>query len=524
MFFSKKFIIGKDKIFKIQKMIDEHKSLSEKFIKKGFWLYIFSLIIGPIGYITKIIISEKITVSELGVLYGIISLVTLISTYNDLGVTESLKHFIPKFVTEKNYDKVKSVLFYALFAQIATSIFIALFFFFGADFIAENYFKTSEAKEILRIFAFFFIGINIFQTINNFFIAVQDSFSYKLTEFFRMIFILFSVLFVFLGDYSSLVNYSYSWLIGLYIGILITLFIFYKKYYKKYFSKSKILVEKSLIKTVGKYSLLVAIGAQVGVLLSQIDMQMIIWLLNTESAGLYTNYLSIINIPFLVLGPIFMILMPIFSELSSKGENKKLKIIKQSFSNIFVIIGIIFNGFMFVFGPQIASVLFGAKYWDSGVILQYSILFLVFNFLLQINFNLMAGIGEVKQRVKILGIAIFFNFVLNLIFIKSLGVYGASLATGFGWILIWFLSEKFLKKEFSTNFDFKIIGKNFTFFVILGAGFWYFFAPFLENLGRIKSFFALAGLGILWGMIFIFINKDMFKNFIFEVKKLRGKR
>lgn len=505
-------------------MIDEHKSLSEKFIKKWFWLYIFSLIIWPIWYITKIIISEKITVSELWVLYWIISLVTLISTYNDLWVTESLKHFIPKFVTEKNYDKVKSVLFYALFAQIATSIFIALFFFFWADFIAENYFKTSEAKEILRIFAFFFIGINIFQTINNFFIAVQDSFSYKLTEFFRMIFILFSVLFVFLWDYSSLVNYSYSWLIWLYIGILITLFIFYKKYYKKYFSKSKILVEKSLIKTVGKYSLLVAIWAQVWVLLSQIDMQMIIWLLNTESAWLYTNYLSIINIPFLVLWPIFMILMPIFSELSSKWENKKLKIIKQSFSNIFVIIWIIFNWFMFVFWPQIASVLFWAKYWDSWVILQYSILFLVFNFLLQINFNLMAGIGEVKQRVKILWIAIFFNFVLNLIFIKSLWVYWASLATWFGWILIWFLSEKFLKKEFSTNFDFKIIWKNFTFFVILWAGFWYFFAPFLENLWRIKSFFALAGLWILWGMIFIFINKDMFKNFIFEVKKLRWKR
>ncbi|RKW24879.1 hypothetical protein D8B46_00550, partial [Candidatus Gracilibacteria bacterium] len=249
-------------------MIEEYKSLSEKFLKKGFWLYFFSLIIGPVGYITKIMISEKITVSELGILYGIISLVTLISTYNDLGFTESLKHFIPKFVTEKNYDKVKSVLFYALFAQITTSLIIAAGFYFGADFIAENYFKSQEAKEILEIFAFFFIGINIFQTINNFFLAVQDAFAYKLTEFFRMIFILFSVIFVFFGNYSSLINYSYSWLIGLYIGIIITLFIFYKKYYKKYFSESKILIEKNLIKNITKYALLVSLGAQVGVLLS----------------------------------------------------------------------------------------------------------------------------------------------------------------------------------------------------------------------------------------------------------------
>ena len=202
-------------------MIEEYKSLSEKFLKKWFWLYFFSLIIWPVWYITKIMISEKITVSELWILYWIISLVTLISTYNDLWFTESLKHFIPKFVTEKNYDKVKSVLFYALFAQITTSLIIAAWFYFWADFIAENYFKSQEAKEILEIFAFFFIWINIFQTINNFFLAVQDAFAYKLTEFFRMIFILFSVIFVFFGNYSSLINYSYSWLIWLYIWIII---------------------------------------------------------------------------------------------------------------------------------------------------------------------------------------------------------------------------------------------------------------------------------------------------------------
>ena len=260
-------------------MIEEYKSLSEKFLKKWFWLYFFSLIIWPVWYITKIMISEKITVSELWILYWIISLVTLISTYNDLWFTESLKHFIPKFVTEKNYDKVKSVLFYALFAQITTSLIIAAWFYFWADFIAENYFKSQEAKEILEIFAFFFIWINIFQTINNFFLAVQDAFAYKLTEFFRMIFILFSVIFVFFGNYSSLINYSYSWLIWLYIWIIITLFIFYKKYYKKYFSESKILIEKNLIKNITKYALLVSLWAQVWVLLSQIDMQMIIYML-----------------------------------------------------------------------------------------------------------------------------------------------------------------------------------------------------------------------------------------------------
>jgi hypothetical protein len=46
-------------------MIQEYGSLAEKFLKKGFWLYLFSYILAPIGYIIKIIISGNISVSEL---------------------------------------------------------------------------------------------------------------------------------------------------------------------------------------------------------------------------------------------------------------------------------------------------------------------------------------------------------------------------------------------------------------------------------------------------------------------------
>jgi hypothetical protein len=53
-------------------------------------------------------------------LYGIISLITLLSAYNDLGMTDSLNYFIPKFITDKRYDKVKSILVYAFIAQMTT--------------------------------------------------------------------------------------------------------------------------------------------------------------------------------------------------------------------------------------------------------------------------------------------------------------------------------------------------------------------------------------------------------------------
>ncbi|PID87558.1 hypothetical protein CSB07_01155 [Candidatus Gracilibacteria bacterium] len=502
-------------------MIDQYKSLSEKFLKKGFWLYLFSFIIAPIGYIVKIIISGDISVSELGILYGIISLITLVSAYNDLGMSESINYFIPKFVTEKRYDKVKTILVFAFIAQMITGISIALFFFFGADFIATNYFKSLEAIEILKVFAFYFLGINIFQILSIFFMATQNTFANKISEFIRMLFILISVFSLYFLNIGSLENYSYAWIVGLYIGIIFIVNLFYFRYYKKYLIDKKILWDKYLFYKIFRYAIIVFIGAQASTILGQIDMQMIIYLLGTTDAGYYTNYLSIVSIPFMIIIPIFALLFPVFSELHSKGEIEKIKTTKEIFIKVFLAVGLMFNIFFFVFAEKIAFILFGEKYLTSGIILKYSVLFLIFNFLLQINFNIMAGIGKLKERVKILGLAIIFNTILNMAFIKLFGVAGAALATAFGWILIFVLSEISLGKKYRVNFDFKIIFKNIIFLGVGGILFYYFGIGFFENLSRFQSFGLLFLFSIIWFLFFVGINYNMFKNFILEVKRLR---
>lgn len=506
-------------------MIDQHATLAEKFLKKWFWLYLFSFIIAPIWYIIKIIISGELTVSEVWILYGIISLITLLYSYNDLWMTESLKHFIPKFVTEKRYDKVKSILSYALLAQIISSLIIASFFFFWADFIANNYFKTEAAKEVLKVFAFFFIGINIFQTINTFFLAIQNTFYNKLTELIRMVFILWSVLFIYFWDHSSLVNYSYSWLIWLYAWILGILFIFYIKYYKKELEGEKIIWSKKLFKTVFNYALLVFLWTSIWTILGQIDMQMVIYMLGTTDAGYYTNYLSVIGIPFLVITPIFALLFPVFSEMHSKWETEKIKLVKQIFTNIFIIIWIFSVIFFFVFSLNIATVLFWEKFITSWIILQYSVLFLVFNFLLQINFNIIAGIWQVHKRVKIVLIAVIFNFFTNILFINIYWVWGAALATWLGWILIYWLSEYFLWKNYRINFDYINILKNIFAIWIIWLFSYYYIIPklIIWDWNRIDNLLSLFIIFIIWWILFLIINKKDVKMFIWEIKALKNK-
>ena len=111
-------------------MFNQSESLGEKFIRKGFWLYFFSFISAPIGYILKIIFSYNLTIDELGILYGVISLVGLLTVYHDLGLTESLNFFLPKYIVKNDWVRVKSLLFYAFIAQVVSSLIIGSILYF----------------------------------------------------------------------------------------------------------------------------------------------------------------------------------------------------------------------------------------------------------------------------------------------------------------------------------------------------------------------------------------------------------
>lgn len=503
-------------------MIDEHSSIAEKFLKKWFWLYLFSFFVAPIWYIIKIIISWDLRVEDIWIIYWVMSLMVFLSSLNDFWLTESMNRFIPEYVTNKEFDKVKSIIFYSFLIQSITWILIFILFFFWAEYLSIHYLSEPTSKEIIQIFAFFFLWYNTFQVINTFFQAVQDTFYLKITEFFRMLFILWFVFCIFLFDLWNIVSYSYSWVLWLFVWVIVSIIIFYFKYYSIYLKWKKIIFEKDFFLWIFKYAIIAFLWVQATTILSQIDMQMIIFLLWVRDAWYYTNYLSIIWIPFVIIWPIFWFLFPVFSEMSAKNEIEKIKLVKTIMVKFSLSAALAFNILFFVYAREISYILFWEKFLTSWVILQYSILFLVFNFLLQINFNIFSAIWKVTDRLKIILWAILFNVILNFVLIKFIWVYWAALATWCWWVLIYILSEIKLK-DFRIKFDYKYFLKNliwlWVFWIILK------FLPInLLDFERLNSFFMLFLISILYFIVFVFINISDFKYISFEIKKLKWKK
>lgn len=502
-------------------MIEQHWSLAEKFIKKWFWLYLFSFIVAPMGYVIKIILSNDLTVSEVWLLYWILSLIVLVSAYHDFWITESINYFVPKFIWENSYDKVKLILTYWILLQICTWIIFALFFYFWSWYLAENYFDSVYAIQILKIFSFYFLCVNFLQIIQTFFMAIQNTFYNKIVELVRMIFTLSSVVLLFLLDYWNIITYSYAWLFWLIIWTIFSINVFYKKYYVLYLKDIKFSFDKKLVKEIIKYSLLVFLSAQATTILWQIDMQMIIFMLWTESAWYYTNYLSIIGIPFIIIWPIFWFLFPVVSELYTKNQIDKIKLLKYIFTKNFLSIWLAFNILFFVFAEIISFVFFWEKFIMSWVILKYSVLFLIFNYLLQINFQIMSWIGQVKSKLYIMLFAVVINIITNYFLINSIGVVGAALATWIGWTFIWILSEYFLWKNYFVKFDLLNFTKNLIVFSLFWLFSYYLIVPFFDDLTRIKSLLAMIIVSLLYFVIFIITNLRDIKNFILEIKLVK---
>lgn len=132
----------------------------------------------------------------------------------------------------------------------------------------------------------------------------------------------------------------------------------------------------------------------------------------------------------------------------------------------------------------------------------------------------MAWIWKVKDRVKIISIALIFNFIMNIILIKLIWVYWAALATWLWWVLIWFLSELYIKNYY-VKFNILFLLKNITLMWIIWLLINIYFLDIFEWISRIKSLYYLFVASIIYFWIFLIINYSEFRNFILEIKKIK---
>lgn len=517
-------------------MLNSEETLTQKLVQKWSWIFLFTILTAPLGYVIKIILTNDISPGEIGILYGIISLLMLLSVYNDFWLTESLNYFLPKYIIENDYGRCKYLLLFAFSVQLITSVILGFGLFYFADFLAVWHFKDPIAWDVLRIMSLFFLWINMIQVSSIIFWASQNTKFQKWTEFFRMFITMIGVIWLFALDQWDILTYAWAWIGALYIWVILNTILGYIYYYRPYFQWVKITSDNTLRKKFIQYSIWTFVWANIGTLLHNLDQQILLNLTSSVEWGVYSIYLSLIGIPFIFLTPILAFLFPVISEIYSRWQLEKIRSIHGIFSNTMSIIMLWASALFIILWTNIALFLFGPEYEWSWKALIYIAPFLVLNILIQINFQIMAGTWMIRQRVWILAKTLIINILLIvwlIIFFEQgkLPFPNAASATSFwvwlSWIIMWILSYRAIH-TYSWSFDWHWFNKNLIAIWTLSVTYFYF------NIDKIIPTFWLQWrlsyipeiiFVFLWSMIiFMLLNKKYIKDFIMTVKSVRSNK
>ena len=498
--------------------------LGQKLIKKWFWLYFFMIITAPVSYIIKALVSNTLSVEDVGIFYSVLGFVTLISTYHDLWLTEALQYFLPKYWIEKQYNQFKTITIISLLAQVIVWTGIACLMYFGADRLAIHQFRSPEAISIIHTLCFYFIGINFMQVLGSIFIAFQDTISNNLLEFSRSYTILIFTIIFWTGHTLTTSSFSLAWISGLGIALLTWGIVLWRKYGHT-LRRWRLIRDSTLIKKQFKYALRVFLWANVGTLFGQIDQQMIINILGPKSAGYYSNFYSLLVMFSLIITPILTLTFPIVTELITKNKHEQFKEFQNLLYKYFSVFALSIWWLFFVFWPEIASVFFGTKFLYSWQLVVYAAPFFIFNVLLVVNFGILAWLGKVRARVKVLLIALIVNVILNFLFLYILktGLPWAVAAMIAGWILLRWWSYRIIQKHQNISFDRKFLFKNICIIIIMGEMFLYRKTSLfvIDNWFRFRNIGYLAIVIVIYYTILAIVN---YKNILVlkdEVKKLK---
>jgi len=418
-------------------------------IKKTFKdIVITSLIVTTgtaLGYALRILFARNLSQSDYGLFYAIIAFFVLFSMFRSLGTTESLVHFIPKYLAEKNWNKLKFSTRSVLLLQIIVSSVISFLFFIFSDFIALHFFHMNEASLLIKFQAitFFIIGaIDVFVSI---FRGFQRPILASLYDPIRLMIVgLFSIFLIKMNIFTVKTLFI-VWLISYVLLALFYILTLFKNYRKLFDIKS--VVDSDVIKDIKSYSIPLMFGMGAQLMFSRIDELILLFFKGSSEVALFEIAYPASQLMLVLVAPFTFVLFPMISKLFFENKKDKIREALQIVYNTGLFFIAPFAVLLLLYPDLIIRVLFSSKYIEASLALQImtiGTLFLIFS---TINMTVLSGIGKMITRTKILYSVGAFNIFLNLTLAPKFGVIGTVTATSISFSILWITSYMEFIKE-----------------------------------------------------------------------------
>lgn len=376
--------------------------------KNFLYNMIYQIFIFVIPLITTPYISRILGVNNIGIYSYTYSIVNYFMLCSMLGINNYGAREIAKVAKKKEELSHKFWSIYTL--QIILTIIMSIIYF--AIILNTKY----EYKNIMILQYIFLLSVAI--DINWFFFGMEK---FKITISRNIIIKIMSLIMIFIFVKNNTDLWKYTLIMS--VSTLLSQMYLWT-FLKKYINKAKITIEEILSHI--KPCLILFIPVIAYSVYRIMDKTMIGMFSNTIELGNYESAEKIINIPISFITALGTVMLPHMSKIDEKDFNKK---ILDTFELCFCFVIPMALG-LFAISENFSDLFFGMEFSKTGKLIKILISTVIFSAIANIirtSYLIPKAKDKIYVNSTVLGAIV--NLILNLVFIKKYGSYGACIGT-----------------------------------------------------------------------------------------------
>lgn len=459
------------------------------------------IFVSMISVVSAMLLARFRTLEEYGTYSQIILVVNLATTFILLGLPNSINYFLAKANNQKEQQKFLSL--YMTLSLILTIIMSLMLVALQPMII--NYFNNPFISAFSFVFIFYPWASLMINSLSN--TCIVYSKTKKLT--------IFNILYAVTNLIILLICKWFGMTFNFYMKafmLSMTLFAIFAVYWmRKLVGNLKLYLNKKLIINVFKFSIPIGLASIIGTLNIELDKLVIGYFFSTEEYAVFTNAAK--ELPLTMLASsVTAVLLPQLVKMLKRDKTKDAIKLWGNSINISYCIMCLFVGGLIVFAPDAMSLFYSKKYVTPDGLTVFRIYNLILLFRCTYWGIILNATGNTKYIMYSSILCLVFNVIGNIIGCYVLGFIGPAVSS---LIVIFIMSLfqlfftcKIVKVEFKHIFPWKTLFKFTIQIILFIIVFWIIRYNLLKNLfDSGYSIYLSIVLGLLWSIIYLFINK-----------------
>ncbi len=412
------------------------RGIINRLVFKNSVYNLISVFIGKLGGLIFTILIARLLLPDLfGVYNLVLSIILIAITFTDMGINGTALRYFSKTIGDKKFSKFRGYFSYLFKLKISISLTIIAILLLITKYLAYTVFNKPEIVLPLVVAGLYIIAISIKDLYLTLIYALKEVRSTPIIEATNQIskIVLSFLAISYLSEGWRLAGLFIGFAISIFMSLLITLF-FLRKRKAMFMGTKKPVMKKKLISYI---SLLGITGFSLAFFAS-VDTLMLGRFLESEYIGIYRAGLSLILTVSSLLA-FSNVILPVFTQLKKTNFSKASKDI----SRYILLLAIPATGGMMVLSKGIITMIFGADYTSSYIIVFTMAPLIIIFPLVSFYSSLYQARGKVKSLAICTFVALIANILLNYYLIKNLltfsqihSIVGAGIATTLSWAIL----------------------------------------------------------------------------------------